>query len=136
MITGLIWFIRPFGILPGSLGSGGSWAGPEILLTALFAILLGYAVDRAIEGIFIWLHGFHIHVWRPINSGLRFIIARRNPNMFIFMIGVIFAAFIPGAAQGGFIAVAVWTWICIAFNIGVVLVSLMAKRPLVSWMDR
>ena len=126
----------PFWYIAWFVGLGGSWAGPEILLTALFAILLGYAVDRAIEGIFIWLHGFHIHVWKPINSGLRFIIARRNPNMFIFMIGVLLAAFIPGAAQGGFIAVAVWTWICIAFNIGVVLVSLIAKRPLVSWMDR
>ncbi len=125
----------PFWYVAWFVGLGGSWAGPEILMTALFAILLGYAVDRAIEGIFIWLHGFHIHVWKRINSGLRFIIARRNPNMFIFMVGILLSGIIPGAAQAGFIAVAIWTWVCIAFNVGVVLVSLGVKRPLVSWMD-
>ena len=102
---------------------------------ALLAILIGYAVDRAIEGVFIALHGFHIHVWRPINSGLRFIIARRNPNMLIFMIGIIASIFVPVASKWGFYAVAIWVWTCILFNIAVVLVSLFVKRPLKSWMD-
>ena len=125
----------PFWYIAWFVGLGGSLAGPDVLLWALYAILLGYAVDRAIEGIFIWLHGFHIHVWKRINSGLRFIIARRNPNMFILMVGLMISPFVPAAAQGGFIAIAVWTWICIAFNIGVVLISLVAKRPIVSWMN-
>ncbi len=126
----------PFWYIAWFVGLGGTLAGPQTLLYALVAILIGYAVDRLIEGIFILLHGFHIHVWRPVNSGLRFIIARRNPNMFIFMIGIFLSMFFPGAGEMGFIAVAAWVWICIIFNIGVVLVSLFARKPLVSWMDQ
>jgi len=102
---------------------------------ALLAIFVGYVVDRIIEGIFIAQHGFHIHVWRPANSLLRIYTARRNPNMFIFMIGIILSAFIPSAGIWGFYAVAIWTWICIAINIGVVLVGTFARKPLISWMD-
>ena len=126
----------PFWYLAWYVGLGGNFAGPELLQYALIAILIGYAVDRIIEGIFILLHGFHIHVWRPINSALRFVTARRNPNMFIFMIGIILSVILPGAGETGFILVAVWTWACILFNVGVVLVSLLVRRPIVSWMDQ
>ena len=126
----------PFWYLAWYVGLGGGVEGPEIMQYALIAILAGYAVDRIIEGIFIVLHGFHIHVWRPINSGLRFITARRNPNMFIFMIGILLSAFLPGAGEIGFITVAIWTWVCILFNVGVVLVSMLVKRPITSWMDQ
>lgn len=127
------WYWAWFAGLTGTL-----WADIDLgnpMMIALIAIFIGYVVDRIIEGIFILLHGFHIHVWRPINSKLRFITARRNPNMFIFMIGIILMMFIPDAGRWGFYAVAIWTWACIVFNIGIILVSLFVKRPLSSWMD-
>ena len=125
----------PFWYIAWFVGLGASFALSDAMSLALLAILIGYAVDRAIEGVFIALHGFHIHVWRPINSGLRFIIARRNPNMFIFMIGIIASIFVPVASKWGFYAVAIWVWACIVFNLVVVFVSLFVKRPLKSWMD-
>lgn len=114
----------------------GATDGSNLMMAALLAIWAGYVVDRLIEGLFIMLHGFHIHVWRPINSGLRFITARRNPNMFIFMIGILCLPLWPESGKNGFYAVAIWTWACIAFNIGVVLVSMAVRKPIESWMDK
>lgn len=129
----------PFWYWAWFVGLGGIFAWPDILSDkmsfALLAISVGYIVDRIIEGIFIAQHGFHIHVWRPINSALRFITARRNPNVFIFMIGICLMPWFPDAGKWGFYAVAIWTWLCIAFNILVVLVGTFAKKPLQSWMD-
>ena len=129
----------PFWYWAWFVGLGGSivWSNimGDTMALALMAILIGYIVDRIIEGIFIAQHGFHIHVWRPINSALRFITARRNPNMFIFMIGICAMPWIPDAGRLGFYAVAIWTWACIAFNIGAVIIGTFARKPLQSWMD-
>jgi len=125
----------PFWYIAWFVGLGGVFSWPDVMTVSLVAILLGYMVDRAIEGIFIVQHGFHLHVWRPINSALRFITARRNPNMFIFMIGIILSLFWPEAGKWGFVAVALWTWLCIIFNIGVVIVGTIRKKPLISWME-
>jgi len=125
----------PFWYTAWFFGLGGVLVWPEVMTLALAAIWVGYVVDRLIEGIFIAQHGFHIHVWRPINSFMRFITARRNPNMFIFMIGIILSAIWPVAALWGFYAVAIWTWVCIVFNIGVVIYSNLTRRPVVSWME-
>ncbi|MGB0906706.1 MAG: CDP-alcohol phosphatidyltransferase family protein [Maricaulaceae bacterium] len=129
----------PFWYWAWYVGLGGtfSWAAvtTDWMTIALMAIFVGYVVDRIIEGVFIAQHGFHIHVWRPVNSFLRIYTARRNPNMFIFMVGIILSLFIPQAAVGAFYAVAIWTWACIAFNIGVVLVGTFMRKPITSWMD-
>ena len=112
----------------------GSWAATP-LAWALGAILIGYIVDRIIEGIFIAQHGFHIHMWRPFNSFLRIYTARRNPNTFIFMLGIILSLVVPEAAYWGFYAVAFWTWICILINIGVIIRAAASRDDVVSWMD-
>lgn len=129
----------PFWYWAWFVGLGGSFMWPDIMsdnmTLALTAISIGYVVDRIIEGIFIAQHGFHIHVWRPVNSALRFITARRNPNMFIFMIFVCLIPWLPDAGRWGFYAVAIWTWACIFFNIAVVLVGTIVRKPLQSWMD-
>lgn len=125
----------PFWYCAWFVGLGGSFYEPNLLFWALVAIGVGYVVDRIVEGVFILRHGFHIHVWRPVNSALRFIIARRNPNMFIFMIGIMLSGFIPEAAIMGFYLVAIWTWTCIMFNIGVIIVAEFKKKPLNSWMQ-
>jgi len=93
----------PFWYWAWFIGLGGVFSfaaiGSDMMVFALIAILLGYVVDRIIEGIFIAQHGFHIHVWRPVNSALRFFTARRNPNMFIFMIGICLMPWIPEVFQ-------------------------------------
>lgn len=129
----------PFWYWAWFVGLGGSlvWSDfmSDPMALALMAVSIGYVVDRIIEGIFIAQHGFHIHVWRPINSALRFITARRNPNMFIFMIGICAMPWVPEAGRWGFYAVAFWTWACIAFNVGAVILGTLARKPLQSWMD-
>ncbi len=125
----------PFWYLAWFIGLGcqfelGSW--PTLALLAIFA---GYVLDRIIEGIFIALHGFHIHVWRPVNSAMRFVTARRNPNMFIFMLGIVASLIWTQAGLYGFYLVAIWIWLCIFFNIGVLCVSVLMPKPLKSWMN-
>jgi len=117
------------------IGLGGTYVVSEPLFVALLAIWVGYVVDRVIEGIFLRQHGFHIHVWTRFNSGLRFFIARRNPNTFIMMLGIILTAIWSGAGYWAFILIAVWTWICIAANFLTLIVGFFVKRPIASWMD-
>ena len=129
----------PFWYFAWFIGLGGVFQWDEIITNpmtfAISAISVGYVVDRIIEGIFLSQHGFHIHVWTRVNSALRFFIARRNPNMFMFMIAVCFMPWWPEAGKWGLYAVAIWTWLCIFFNIVVVLVGTLARKPLQSWMD-
>ena len=51
------------------------------------------------------------------------------------MIGCIASVFIINAARWGFYAVAIWTWTCIAINIGVVIIASVSRKPISSWMD-
>ena len=57
----------------------------------LWAIIGGYVAQRTIEGLFIKrFNGMHIHVWKRIDSQFRLITARRNPNMVILVIALLF----------------------------------------------
>ncbi|MDC0880569.1 CDP-alcohol phosphatidyltransferase family protein [Hellea sp.] len=130
----------PFWYWAWFVGLGGvfTWQNlqSDYMSLTLVAILVGYVIDRIIEGIFIAKHGFHIHVWKPINSFMRFITARRNPNMFIFMIGICFLPFFPYAGRWGFYAVGIWTWLCILFNFIVLFYSMFLRKPAQSWMSK
>lgn len=69
------------------------------------AIQGGYVVQRLIEGVFMRQNGgMHIHVWRRFDSRFRLITARRNPNMVILFIAMLFSR-----PDLGLIAVAWWT---------------------------
>ncbi|MCJ2180498.1 CDP-alcohol phosphatidyltransferase family protein [Novosphingobium album (ex Hu et al. 2023)] len=69
------------------------------------AIQGGYVVQRLIEGVFMRQNGMmHIHVWRRFDSRFRLITARRNPNMVILFVAMLFAR-----PDLGLIAVAWWT---------------------------
>lgn len=125
----------PFWYIAWYWGLGGRFEQMDLMTWAIIAVFIGYIIDRLIEGLFIAQHGFHLHVWRPFNSFLRFITARRNPNLFIFMIGIMASAFIPAAALWGFYAVIIWTWVCIAINSGVVMAAMLTRKPVVSWMN-
>ena len=130
----------PFWYWAWFVGLGGvfTWQNlqSDYMSLTLVAILVGYVIDRIIEGIFIAKHGFHIHVWKPINSFMRYITARRNPNMFIFMIGICFLPLFPYAGRWGFYAVGIWTWLCILFNFIVLFYSMFLRKPAQSWMSK
>ncbi|AXB77894.1 CDP-alcohol phosphatidyltransferase family protein [Novosphingobium sp. P6W] len=69
------------------------------------AIQGGYIVQRLIEGAFMRQNGMmHIHVWTRFDSWFRLITARRNPNMVILFVAMIFSR-----PDLGLIAVAWWT---------------------------
>jgi len=125
----------PFWYWAWFIGLGGSYAFADPLFIALLAIWVGYVVDRIIEGIFLGQHGFHIHVWTRFNSGLRFFIARRNPNTFIMMVGIMLTVIWASAGYWAFLLIAIWTWVCILANIVTVIAGLFAKRPISSWLD-
>jgi phosphatidylglycerophosphate synthase len=129
----------PFWYWAWFVGLGGvfTWQNlqSDLMSLTLVAILAGYVIDRIIEGIFIAKHGFHIHVWKPINSFMRFITARRNPNMFVFMMGICFLPLFPDAGKWGFYAVGIWTWVCIFFNLIVLFYSMFLPKPAQSWMS-
>ncbi|RKF23007.1 CDP-alcohol phosphatidyltransferase family protein [Altericroceibacterium spongiae] len=75
-----------------------------VFATIMGAILIGYVVQRLIEGAFIARFGMHIHVWRPFDSTFRLITARRNPNMVI-----LFASLLLQRPDWGLVLVAIWT---------------------------
>lgn len=76
------------------------------------AIQGGYVVQRLIEGAFIKFYdGIHIHVWRRFDSQFRLITARRNPNMVILFVSMLFSR-----PDLGLIAVAWWTAISCAVH--------------------
>lgn len=104
---------------------------PVWLTGALAVILVIYVLNRLEELAFMRRFGFHIHVWRPVDSFMRTITARRNPNLLIFMLAVL-----AGFPETGFLLVAAWTVICFVFH-GVRLgQAFAASGPVTSWMDR
>ncbi len=127
------WYWAWFVGLQGTQGSV-SPVLSEWLILSLIAILAGYLVDRVVEGLFILKFKFHIHVWRPIDSFVRIITARRNPNTFIFMVAILFIPVFPQAGIWGFVLVAVWTWLCIFFHIWRLLQAYLTVKNVRSWL--
>jgi len=129
----------PFWYFAWFVGLGGVFQPAEMftdpMVLAISAISIGYVTDRIIEGIFMRQHGFHIHVWTRLNSALRFFIARRNPNMFIFMIAICLMPWFSDAGRWGLYVVAIWTWICILCNFVSLIAGIVIREPLKSWMD-
>jgi phosphatidylglycerophosphate synthase len=77
----------------------------DVFAWVMVAIIVGYVVQRLIEGEFMRQHGMmHIHVWRRFDSRFRLITARRNPNMVILFVSLLFSR-----PDIGLVAVAVWT---------------------------
>jgi phosphatidylglycerophosphate synthase len=77
----------------------------------LLAIVVGYIAQRVIEGIFIRRYGFHIHVWHKLDSDFRLITARRNPNMVILLVSMLFAR-----PDLGLLGIAWWTMLSLGFH--------------------
>ena len=102
----------------------------------LAARLCGVKVLRFCLGfgrpIFMRRFGMHIHVWRPIDSKFRLITARRNPNMIILLVALVFRR-----PDMGLELVALWTMISLIFH-AVRLAQANARsergRKLASWL--
>jgi len=77
---------------------------PDTFGLMMVLIIGGYVIQRLIEGAFLRLFDMHIHVWRKFDSDFRLITARRNPNMVILFVSMLF-----GRPDVGLIAVAWWT---------------------------
>jgi phosphatidylglycerophosphate synthase len=85
---------------------------PFFELMMMWIVIGGYVAQRIIEGIFIRrFGGMHIHVWRPIDSKFRLVTARRNPNMAILVIALLF-----GRPDIGLELVAWWTLASLIFH--------------------
>ena len=101
-------------------------------LLIIGAIVFGYIVQRLIEGIFVRRFGMHIHVWQRIDSQFRLITARRNPNMVILVLALLF-----GRPDLGIELVALWTILSLIFH-AVRLAQANARRergqPVISWL--
>lgn len=125
----------PFWYWAWCVGLQSTMPDPPVWLGfCLWFILLGYLVDRVIEGLFIAKFSFHIHVWKPIDSFVRIYTARRNPNTFIFMLAIIATLLWPQAGFIGFALVGVWTWACIIFHLVRLLQAFLAPGAVRSWM--
>jgi phosphatidylglycerophosphate synthase len=77
----------------------------------IWAIVGGYVAQRLIEGVFLRRHGMHIHVWERIDSQFRLITARRNPNMVILFVALLF-----GRPDVGIELLALWTIVSLIFH--------------------
>jgi phosphatidylglycerophosphate synthase len=103
------------------------------LWTIIAVIMVGYVVQRLVEGAFMRsFAGMHIHVWERVDSRFRLITARRNPNMVI-----LFASLLVGQPGLGLVAVAWWTVLSCLFHV-VRLVQAWSRRArgetIVSWL--
>jgi len=98
----------------------------------LAAIVLGYIAQRVIEGMFIARFKMHIHVWRPVDSRFRLITARRNPNMVILVVALLF-----GRPDVGLELVGAWTIVSLIFHMVRLAQAEMQswrRQPVVSWL--
>jgi phosphatidylglycerophosphate synthase len=93
------------------LGAWGLALSPQLAAATAAALVLGYAIDRIVERRFIKRHGFHIHVWSKLDSDFRLVGARRNPNMVILFVSMLFQR-----PDIGIVAVAAWTIISLVFH--------------------
>lgn len=104
-----------------------------ILFWTLAVVIAGYILQRVIEGVFIRLYGMHIHVWRPVDSAFRLITARRNPNMAILFVSMIF-----GRPDLGLYAIAFWTIASLLFHtirLAQAAVDSLSGKSITSWMN-
>ncbi|TDN83655.1 CDP-alcohol phosphatidyltransferase family protein [Stakelama pacifica] len=96
-------------------------------------ILIGYVVQRLIEGWFIKRFGFHIHVWRKFDSDFRLVTARRNPNMILLVGSLVF-----GRPDIGLILVAWWTGLSLLVHFWQVITAELQQargEPVTSWLE-
>jgi len=122
------WFAWGMGLIPAGLA-----LSPALFWGVMAVMFAGYVVQRLIEGVFISLFGMHIHVWRKFDSDFRLVTARRNPNMLILFVSLLF-----GRPDIGIVAVAAWTIVSLIVHLvqlGQAMAQKARGRPPVSWLS-
>lgn len=116
------------------LAAHGMALEPRSFMLIMVAVVVGYVLQRLIEGAFIKDFGMDIHVWRPFDSQFRLVTARRNPNMAILV-----ASVVVGRPDLGLIALAWWTVISLVVH-AVRLMQAYAVRKrggaITSWLEQ
>jgi phosphatidylglycerophosphate synthase len=115
------------------LGAYGRPLEPVYETMLLAAIVLGYIAQRVIEGAFIARFKMHIHVWRPVDSRFRLITARRNPNMVILVVALLFRR-----PDVGLELVGAWTILSLIFHmVRLAQAEMQSWRglPIISWLE-
>lgn len=116
------------------LSAGGLGLPEDQLSLVLIVIIGGYVLQRIIEGIFMRVFDQHIHVWRPWDSWFRLITARRNPNMVLLFISMLF-----GRPDIGLLAIAWWTLISLAVHMVQIFQATIVRMrggKIVSWLEQ
>ena len=107
----------PLWYLAWAYGVAGNTAQLWMLRSILVAIVVGYVAGRLIEGAFEYiLAGFSLFTWQPLDSYVRLVTARRNPNLLLLS-----AFAFAGLPREGLIAVALWTvlsTVCLTIRLG------------------
>lgn len=85
----------------------------SVLRVSCVAILVCYVLGRVSETTFKKRFGFNQFLWRPFDSRLRAVIARRNPILLILTVGVVLGS--PGIA---YIVAAIWSVLSIGLQVG------------------
>jgi phosphatidylglycerophosphate synthase len=114
------------------LGSWGLAFSDGRFAFVMAATIGGYIVQRAIEKTFKVQFETDIHVWETIDSKFRLIAARRNPNMVILFVALLF-----GRPDIGLELVAFWTIISCLFHATRLWQALLRRRrgeEVISWM--
>lgn len=118
--------------LAHGLPSYGTPLEPVYQSMLVAALVIGYVLQRVIEGLFLRNYGMHIHVWERIDSQFRLVTARRNPNMFILLVALLLAR-----PDVGLELITLWTWLSLVFH-GVRLAQANARadrgEPVLSWL--
>jgi hypothetical protein len=99
---------------------------------ALWIVVIGYLLGRLQEGFFLWRFKVEIHAWQLLDSAFRLFTARRNPNLAIMTVAVI-----AGRVDLGFLAVAAWTLLSLAFHFARIGQAMRLKargEPVQSWL--
>ncbi|RAK53017.1 CDP-alcohol phosphatidyltransferase family protein [Phenylobacterium deserti] len=98
----------------------------------LAVVLVGYVVQRILEGIFMRAFGFHVHAWRPFDSWFRLITARRNPNLILLT-----GTWLLGRPDVGFAAIALWTALSLLVHLAQLVQAFATpKAKVTSWLSR
>ena len=114
------------------LGSWGLAFTTATLWKIMAVLVVGYVVQRVIEGAFIASFKMHIHVWERADSRFRLVTARRNPNVVI-----LFASLLVARPDWGLLGVAWWTALSCLFHVVRLAQAYLQRRggkAIVSWL--
>lgn len=119
------WACLAYGLQQGADASGPLFVSASVILAT-------YLLGRVVEGGFKKRHGFNQYLWRPFDTFLRFIIARRNTILLLLTLGAI-----SGRLEASFHLVAAWSVITIGLQTMRIFqaeVHIRRAAPISSWM--